>query len=342
MTTLTPDALAILQRALRDEAADCVKGACDDFDYRIRSVLERIAHRLTLPTPAGDSRGCELGKDIDGSECRSICKASIGGGECSWRDCPQTRDGEPAKSGRHCPRDFICVVHGSRQWNLDKTGHGYHVRAEAMTDALAILQKALRDEAQAYRASLDKEPDWHARDYAQWSATLCDNIADRLTLPTPAGETPRDESEAPRHIQLMLAALRATDELEDPIERATRLYTVAVSNSPLPVVTKTVMTDEKARKLKLREDDEDVPRCRACEAIYTDDASRAAVARKCIDPLTCPLRDPPSPPTAPSIADLKPGLYSLHILEDGAGAIYQDYTRGPLKSWPASSERGKT
>ncbi len=26
-------------------------------------------------------------------------------GECDWKDCPQLRDGEPPKSGRHCPLD---------------------------------------------------------------------------------------------------------------------------------------------------------------------------------------------------------------------------------------------
>lgn len=26
-------------------------------------------------------------------------------GECSYDGCPQIRDGEPTKSGRHCPRD---------------------------------------------------------------------------------------------------------------------------------------------------------------------------------------------------------------------------------------------
>jgi len=26
-------------------------------------------------------------------------------GFCDWPKCPQIRDGEPAKSGRHCPRD---------------------------------------------------------------------------------------------------------------------------------------------------------------------------------------------------------------------------------------------
>lgn len=26
-------------------------------------------------------------------------------GDCDWSECPQTRDGEPAKTGRHCPLD---------------------------------------------------------------------------------------------------------------------------------------------------------------------------------------------------------------------------------------------
>jgi hypothetical protein len=26
-------------------------------------------------------------------------------GDCSWKGCPQIRDGEPNKSGRHCPLD---------------------------------------------------------------------------------------------------------------------------------------------------------------------------------------------------------------------------------------------
>ena len=26
-------------------------------------------------------------------------------GDCVWEKCPQLRDGEPEKSGRHCPLD---------------------------------------------------------------------------------------------------------------------------------------------------------------------------------------------------------------------------------------------
>lgn len=31
-----------------------------------------------------------------------VCRAGKDG-ECNWAECPQNRDGEPAKSGRHCP-----------------------------------------------------------------------------------------------------------------------------------------------------------------------------------------------------------------------------------------------
>lgn len=33
------------------------------------------------------------------------CQASKDG-ECFWDKCPQIKDGEPTKSGRHCPNDF--------------------------------------------------------------------------------------------------------------------------------------------------------------------------------------------------------------------------------------------
>ena len=33
------------------------------------------------------------------------CHAQMDG-DCVWEKCPQLRDGEPAKSGRHCPLDI--------------------------------------------------------------------------------------------------------------------------------------------------------------------------------------------------------------------------------------------
>lgn len=44
---------------------------------------------MTAPTPTAPLDHCVAGKD----------------GECTHPDCPQLRDGEPAKSRRHCPLD---------------------------------------------------------------------------------------------------------------------------------------------------------------------------------------------------------------------------------------------
>lgn len=37
-------------------------------------------------------------------QAEDYCHADMDG-ECSWPGCPQLRDGEPMKSGRHCPLD---------------------------------------------------------------------------------------------------------------------------------------------------------------------------------------------------------------------------------------------
>ena len=39
----------------------------------------------------------------------TACHAGMDG-DCEWKDCPQLRDGEPGKSGRHCPLDSERVI----------------------------------------------------------------------------------------------------------------------------------------------------------------------------------------------------------------------------------------
>jgi hypothetical protein len=39
--------------------------------------------------------------------CEKYCHADTDG-DCTWEGCPQLRDGEPEKTGRHCPLDFNC------------------------------------------------------------------------------------------------------------------------------------------------------------------------------------------------------------------------------------------
>lgn len=59
---------------------------------------------------------CLLWDDSQASQVDSLyCMASseqINGchaqqdGDCTWKECPQLRDGEPKKSGRRCPLDI--------------------------------------------------------------------------------------------------------------------------------------------------------------------------------------------------------------------------------------------
>ena len=35
----------------------------------------------------------------------TYCQSSRDG-DCTWQHCPQERDGEPRKTGRHCPLDI--------------------------------------------------------------------------------------------------------------------------------------------------------------------------------------------------------------------------------------------
>ena len=36
--------------------------------------------------------------------CMTLCQADDDG-YCEWKECPQLRDDEPEKTGRHCPLD---------------------------------------------------------------------------------------------------------------------------------------------------------------------------------------------------------------------------------------------
>jgi len=41
-------------------------------------------------------------------ELETDCRAGADG-DCTWEKCPQLRDKEPMKSGRHCPFDILEV-----------------------------------------------------------------------------------------------------------------------------------------------------------------------------------------------------------------------------------------
>ena len=51
------------------------------------------------------SLSCDMaGHCLAPAVCSIRCHASHDG-ECGWEKCPQLRDEEPLKTGRHCPRD---------------------------------------------------------------------------------------------------------------------------------------------------------------------------------------------------------------------------------------------
>jgi hypothetical protein len=72
------------EAALKEQHA---KRRADDADRMQRRRLSWAEFDAANPDLAG--RCCYAGKD----------------GECNWPQCPQNRDGEPEKSGRHCPLD---------------------------------------------------------------------------------------------------------------------------------------------------------------------------------------------------------------------------------------------
>lgn len=63
-------------------------------DAEMRQELEQVCaeHNVSPPTY------CQSQRD----------------GDCIWSNCPQNRDGEPRKTGRHCPLDLHDEERGYR------------------------------------------------------------------------------------------------------------------------------------------------------------------------------------------------------------------------------------
>lgn len=69
--------------------------------------LEEYRDWVCLNAPEVDERHSRgLGQPVQGKSEYRGCHADRDG-DCTWEDCPQNRDGEPMKSGRHCPLDVI-------------------------------------------------------------------------------------------------------------------------------------------------------------------------------------------------------------------------------------------
>lgn len=103
---------------LKKMAADLVEDdMCDDYGYPAKGeVVEchKLLVDMELPLPKTlkfqmERHGlakpcCKTGAQVVPGSGSGGCRAGRDG-DCSWKGCPQIKDGEPAKTGRHCPLD---------------------------------------------------------------------------------------------------------------------------------------------------------------------------------------------------------------------------------------------
>lgn len=72
------------------DCMDVLEGSINTLtqkEYERVVSFRRLPHPVTREYPEGTR--CHAGSD----------------GECNWKSCPQLRDDEPGRSGRHCPLD---------------------------------------------------------------------------------------------------------------------------------------------------------------------------------------------------------------------------------------------
>lgn len=79
----------------RDEALPFLAG---EFVVHISHYKEAARMLAALSAPEPKDRTSYI-------EVRSTACRAGSDGDCSWDLCPQTRDGEPVATGRHCPLD---------------------------------------------------------------------------------------------------------------------------------------------------------------------------------------------------------------------------------------------
>lgn len=86
-----------------------VRHALKTWDTPISMDLETLA--LAIKARVGElerineESKIRIGELLESAEQKTDDCHGARDGECSWELCPQNRDGEPAKTGRHCPLD---------------------------------------------------------------------------------------------------------------------------------------------------------------------------------------------------------------------------------------------
>lgn len=104
LTVAEPDETTRTLQALSDAIA-----AANTTDVRSPDARRVQVHlTMCIAAHARARKQCEQNAErealMKGAPHTDRCKADRDG-ECDWAGCPQLRDGEPKRSGRHCPRD---------------------------------------------------------------------------------------------------------------------------------------------------------------------------------------------------------------------------------------------
>jgi len=102
MTTSRPEAgeLAVLEAAIHDQT--CREMGFGNGYFDTDHVGSSTCQERAVAVLAALRDHAPSYIEVRTSECHAGSD-----GDCSWSGCPQPRDGEPVKSGRHCPLDAL-------------------------------------------------------------------------------------------------------------------------------------------------------------------------------------------------------------------------------------------
>lgn len=76
------------------------------LDGRDSEDLRRIASWAHSILAGRENAEREIARQVRKADPNRLGCQADGDDECEWNFCPQLRDGEPAKTGRHCPKDI--------------------------------------------------------------------------------------------------------------------------------------------------------------------------------------------------------------------------------------------
>lgn len=108
--------LALTKQESHDELVSVLKVILDCVDYTephgclLNAPISGILpNQIIMRAKGALERDAELPLERNSATTAAVeehnyCHADTDG-DCAWEQCPQNRDGEPSKSGRHCPLD---------------------------------------------------------------------------------------------------------------------------------------------------------------------------------------------------------------------------------------------